>query len=199
MVGFKKLTSAFEQNEKKKKNPKDKYSPAQEKGLEAVKQSLSIVNTIDKLKAQGIAITKKAELDYLLAMRVLERADIDPELLYQYRVDNNKAKESDLTIGLQKLKPGEAPPPILKKKTTIDPNSETGNEPLDTGTMDEAPQTESQIKRTPEKNPDEFKKAMEFSKKCVAEVDEMLKQGTSVPIEKFEEYNLCKKFLAKYQ
>ncbi len=76
MAAFDKLTKAFEQGK-----DQGTSSPPKTTGLDVVKQSLAIVHAIDKLKAQGIEVTKKAELDYLLALRVLERADIDPEQL----------------------------------------------------------------------------------------------------------------------
>ncbi|MCP5046847.1 MAG: hypothetical protein GY940_06725 [bacterium] len=78
MSGFKGLGDSFE----KGSAGTDKKSP-ESKGLNTVRQSLSIVRAIDKLKAQGVKITKKADLDYLLALRVLERANVDPYEVFE--------------------------------------------------------------------------------------------------------------------
>lgn len=74
MATIGKFSKAFDQGQEKGNQPQTKTS-----GMDVVKQSLAIVHTIDKLKAQGVQITKKAELDYLLALRVLEKANVNPE------------------------------------------------------------------------------------------------------------------------
>ncbi len=76
MAAFDKLSSAFDQDKQDKPASKSKTG-----GLDVVRQSRAIGKAIDKRKARGVAITKKAELDYLLALRVLERADISPQQL----------------------------------------------------------------------------------------------------------------------
>jgi len=75
VAAFDKLTKAFD----RQGNGDEPDSKA--KGLDVVKQSLAIVRAVDKLKKQGIKITQKAQLDYILALRVLEKADVDPALL----------------------------------------------------------------------------------------------------------------------
>ena len=67
------FSSMFEK--KKGQRQENAKSPAF-RSLDVTQQSLAIVKAIDKLKAQGIPITKKAEMDYLLARQVLGKAHI---------------------------------------------------------------------------------------------------------------------------
>ena len=87
MASFSKLSESFDQA---KDGAGNKNESPKERGLKAVKQSAAIVRAIDKLKRQGVAITKKAEFDYLLALRVLERANVDP-----YEVVGSNAPEEN--------------------------------------------------------------------------------------------------------
>lgn len=113
----------------------------------SLQKAVAIVRTVDKLKKQGIKITKKAELDYLIALRTLEKANIDPEQIF---------------------KPTPAPPPP------------------------------EEIKRNPQDHPEEFKVAMEFSKKTVETTEALLKEGKHLTDQQIEEYQLAQKFLNKY-
>jgi hypothetical protein len=149
VAAFDKLSKAFD------KQDQEKDSLAKQKGMDVVRQSLAIVRAIDKLKSQGIKITKKAQLDYILALRVLEKADISEEQL--------------------------APLSVQTASTATQPT-----------------QSQEVTKRTPQANPKEFKIAMNYSQKIVAEVEEMLRKGQSVAENKLEEYGLCKKFIEKY-
>lgn len=153
MAPFNKIGEAFDK-------AKDQKNDSKSGGLDAVKQSLAIVKAIDKMKQQGITVTKKAEFDYLLALRVLERAGVD------YDPRENPA----------------APPPT---EARAEPQSQP-------------PAEEKPMKRTPQDNPREFQKAMELSRKTIAEVEQMMQTGAPIPVEKMEEYELCKKFLVKF-
>jgi hypothetical protein len=121
--------------------------------LDTIQKSLAIVRTIDKLKAQGVPITKKAELDYLLARQFLEKAQIDP-------------------ANPQQTPSSQAPSP---------------------GSASDTPE-----KRNPRTHPEEFKKALEFSREIVAEVEALLQEGKTVSPRQREAYELGKKFLEKY-
>jgi len=74
MSGFSKLSKAFDES-----TNNDESQESKTNGLDTINKSLAIVRAIDKLKSQGIAVTKKAELDYILALRTLERAGVDLE------------------------------------------------------------------------------------------------------------------------
>jgi hypothetical protein len=152
-----KFSKAFE--EESQSQEKDKNNKFEQ--LDVVRKSLAIVKTVDKLKARGIPITKKAEIDYLLALRVLEKNNID--------------------------NPGYVREPTEKQTA---PTTEPGPPPASTPA---AP-----IKRNPKDHPEEFKIALEFSRKTVAEVEELLKQEKPVQVQKMEAYELSKKFLKKY-
>lgn len=168
MSPFNKIGEAFD----KAKDQKDHKNDSKSAGLDAVKQSLAIVKAIDKMKTQGIKLTKKAEFDYLLALRVLERAGVD------YDPRNNPAPST----------PSEPQP---ESKPESKPESMPGSK-----SQSQAPQ--ESIKRTPQQHPQEFQKAMELSKKTIAEVEQMMQTNQPIPVEKMEEYELCKKFLAKF-
>ncbi len=62
----------------KSKSPRENAKSPAFRSLDVTQQSLAIVKAIDKLKARGIPITKKAEMDYLLARQVLDKAHIAP-------------------------------------------------------------------------------------------------------------------------
>jgi hypothetical protein len=150
-----KLSKTFEEGKNQDKAKDTKFDQ-----LDVIQKSIAIVKTVDKLKAQGISVTKKAEMDYLLALRVLEKNNIDI-LEYPH-------------------KPAEKP-------------NVTTTEPVSPSSPSEAP-----VKRNPQDHPEEFKIALEFSRKTVAEVEALLKQEKPVPVEKMESYELSKKFLKKY-
>lgn len=73
MSQFDRLSNAFDEKTQKetqaKKEPNDRAA--------TIKYSKAIIRAIDKLKAAGVQVTKKAELDYLLACRFLERNHIE--------------------------------------------------------------------------------------------------------------------------
>ena len=108
MAKFDKLAKAFAEGSNQDKDNAD--DPSKFRQLDTLQQSLAIVKTIDKLKAQGVQITKKAELDYLLARQVVEKAKISPP----------PVQETGATT------PGESPPesepisPSLIKRTPQD-------------------------------------------------------------------------------
>ncbi|MGE5340749.1 MAG: hypothetical protein ACM3SY_04630 [Candidatus Omnitrophota bacterium] len=68
-----KLSAAFETNPGSTAGQKQTFSD----NATVIKKSLAIIKAIDKLKAQGIPVTKKAELDYLLALHFLEKNGVD--------------------------------------------------------------------------------------------------------------------------
>ncbi len=72
MAGFGNLAEEFEKNSNN--GPEERN---ESKAPTTVQRSIAIVRTVDKMKAQGIKVTKKAELDYILALRVLERSGVD--------------------------------------------------------------------------------------------------------------------------
>lgn len=156
MSPFNKIGEAFDK-------AKDQKNDSKSSGLDAVKQSLAIVKAIDKMKQQGIKVTKKAEFDYLLALRVLERAGVD------YDPRENPPSSANVPLSQSEAQP-----------------------------QAESPPEQEPVKRTPEQHPKEFKQAVELSRKTVAEVDQMMQTNQPIPIEKMEEYELCKKFLAKF-
>lgn len=74
MSGIDKFSKTFEEGNNHATGSKfDQADPLQ--------KAVAIVRTVEKLKSQGIAVTKKAELDYLLALRTLEKANIDPQAI----------------------------------------------------------------------------------------------------------------------
>jgi hypothetical protein len=150
-----KLSKTFEEGKNKDKAKDTRFDQ-----LDVIQKSIAIVKTVDKLKTQGIPVTKKAEMDYLLALRVLEKNNIDV-LEYSH-------------------KPTEKPNP-------------TTTEHISSSSASDSP-----VKRNPQDHPEEFKIALEFSRKTVAEVEALLKQEKPVPVEKMEAYELSKKFLKKY-
>lgn len=85
MSGFRKLSEAFDRAGEDKKN--GDTDTASVKDVGALRRSLVVINTVDKLQQQGIQITKKAKLDYLLALRFVERAGqaAGRDLLEEYR------------------------------------------------------------------------------------------------------------------
>ncbi len=89
MSKFGKLSEAFEQN-------KGMTGSAKLNDIGALRHSLAVICAIDKLKNQGIEITKKAKMDYLLALQFVEKASktAGRDLLEEY---------------LQKGEPGAAP------------------------------------------------------------------------------------------
>jgi hypothetical protein len=156
MAAFNKLSDAFDKG-------KDRAKDSKTAGLDAVKQSLAIVKAVDRMKLQGIKVTKKADFDYLLALRVLERAGVD------YEPD-----------------PAAAAAPLPPEPPKQEPPKQ------------EPPAPQKIIKRNPNDHPKEFQKAMELSKNTIAQVEQMMQTGQPIPVEKMEEYELCKKFLAKF-
>jgi len=145
LTAFNKLAEAFEQGGESSKDgngePKDTAS--------MIVKSRAIVKAVDKLKAQGIKVTKKAELDYLLALRFLERNNVDLESPIPHVSQNSQRQET--------------------------------------------------VKRNPKDHPEEFETARQVSEQIVESVEEMLRQGNPVPDKKLEQYELCKKFLKKFQ
>lgn len=47
-------------------------------GKDTLSRSIAIINAVEKLKNQGIPITKKAEMDYLLARKYVEKTSKAP-------------------------------------------------------------------------------------------------------------------------
>lgn len=154
MAGFGKLADEFE---KSSSNGSEERTDS--KAPTTVQRSMAIVRTVDKMKAQGIKVTKKAELDYILALRVLERAGVDLPL-------------PDAPQSIQGAVQAEVPV--------------------------ETPLARPDIKRDPKQHPAEFREAMEYSRRIVAEVQALWKQGKAAPEKKLAEYELCQKFLTKY-
>jgi len=74
--GLDNLSKAFDEK-KENDSPDETMPPAETDRGEMIKRSRAIVRVVERMKAQGIPVTKKAELDYLLAVRFLERADIE--------------------------------------------------------------------------------------------------------------------------
>lgn len=151
MAKLDKFLETFEESSNQDENSSNRSTKFQE--LDTLQQSLAIVKTIDKLKEQGVPITKKAEIDYLLAKQVIDKANVSSDSLSE---------------------PGD----------TLSPHPEFSKT--------------QPIKRNPKDNPAEFKAAMDFSKKTVSEVEMSLEQGDTVSPQKLEVYELCKKFLKKY-
>lgn len=146
MAGFGKIAEEFEKSsDSGSEKRSDSNAPT------TVQRSMAIVRTVDKMKAQGIQVTKKAELDYILALRVLERAGIDLPLPVAPQSNREGA-------------PAEIPP----------------------------------VKRDPKTHPAEFREALDYSKRVVAEVQALWKQGKAAPDKKLAEYELCQKFLKQY-
>lgn len=165
MSKFEKLAEAFEEN----KNGKDITDSAPAGDVDALKRSLAVISAIDKLQAQGVKLNKKAKLDYILALKFVERASMvaGRDYLEEYRQRQTL---------LRSLKVPALPPRESRS---------SGN-------------SEHAVKRDPTLNPGEFKKALESSKQVIAQVEEMQRQGEPVPVKLMETYSLCKKFLAKY-
>jgi hypothetical protein len=80
MAKFDKLSDAFEQG-------KEGKDTAKVNDVGALRRSLAVISAVDKLKNQGIKITQKAKLDYVLALRFVERAGkaAGRDLLEEYR------------------------------------------------------------------------------------------------------------------
>jgi hypothetical protein len=144
LTAFNKLAEAFDQGGEQSKNSGGEPGDT----ISMIVKSRAIVKAVDKLKAQGIKVTKKAELDYLLALRFLERNNVDLE----------------------------SPIPHAS-----------------------VPQKEKVTKRNPTDHPEEFETARQVSQQIVENVEDMMKQGKPVPDKKLEQYELCKRFLKKYQ
>lgn len=91
MSKFGKLSEAFEQNN-------SMTGSAKLNDIGALRHSLAVINAIDKLKNQGIEITKKAKMDYLLALQFVERASkaAGRDLLEEYR---QKGQTGDAAAG----------------------------------------------------------------------------------------------------
>jgi len=185
VAGFNKLSEAFEQG---RDTQQDRQEGDQKNGTndDAVKRSLSIVNAVDKMKAAGIKITAKAEMDYMLALRILERSDIDLNKLYVYR--REQGLEPDPRLAFMKNEP---PPKKESLFNRLFPAKEdrlaVEDPPADTG-----------LKRNPKDHPEEFKKAMAASKQVVAQVEAEVVSGKKVSHERMNEYDVCKQFLEKY-
>ncbi len=150
----------------------------------ALKRSIIVVNAIEKLKRQGIKVTKKAELDYILAKRHVEKASLlaQKDLMLEYRDLHGEAERTGPI-------PEEEKPPV----PNITPVQK--EPPPKKPAPKEPPQT---TRRTPEKNPAEFQKATQLCRKIVVEVDLLQQLGKAIPLGKMEEYSLAKKFLAKF-
>jgi len=71
MGSFNKLSETFDRDKDDEETSSVRKEPSDPESM--IRQSKAIVNAIDKLKRQGIPVTKKAELDYLLALRYLEK------------------------------------------------------------------------------------------------------------------------------
>lgn len=84
MSKFGKLSEAFDQS-------KGLTGSAKLNDLGALRHSIAVINAIEKLKNQGVQITKKAKMDYLLALRFVEMSSraAGRDLLEEYRQKGN--------------------------------------------------------------------------------------------------------------
>ncbi|MCP4215907.1 MAG: hypothetical protein GY765_14735, partial [bacterium] len=83
---MKKLAKMFEEGAQKAK--KDDVS--------VTHRSLAIINAVEKLKRQGIQITKKAEMDYLIAQRHVAKEShfAGRDLLEEYRQNRGRPPQT---------------------------------------------------------------------------------------------------------
>lgn len=100
MTGMAKLdhfSKAFEQGKK----GKERNATARVNDIGALRRSLAVINAVDKLNNQGIKITQKARLDYLLALRFVERASkaAGRNLLEEYRNKGSAGLSGASTAG----------------------------------------------------------------------------------------------------
>lgn len=137
--------------------------------VDALKRSLAVISAIDKLQAQGVTLNKKAKLDYILALKFVEHASKMSGKDYLEEYQQRQAL----------LRRPDVPPPSPAKPKIPDSG---GQNP----------------KRDPTHNPEEFKEALESSKKVIAQVEQMQRDGKPISVKLMETYSLCKKFLAKY-
>lgn len=106
MSKFGKLSEAFEQNKG------GLTGSAKLNDIGALRHSLAVINAIDGLKNQGIQITKKAKMDYLLALQFVEKASkaAGRDLLEEYRQKGSSAvTPGKSTGGPVKRSPAENP------------------------------------------------------------------------------------------
>ncbi len=70
-----------------KKETYSRWEKATPRDVRALRRSLAVIGAVEKLKNQGTPVTKKAEMDYVLALRFVERASkvAGRDLLTEYR------------------------------------------------------------------------------------------------------------------
>ncbi len=168
------LAKAFEEGASDKARSDDRS---------ALKRSMIIISAVEKLKRQGIKVTKKAQMDYMLAQRLVGRASQmeGRDLMAEYRELHGEA-ESMPSVGASVSAPSTPPSPPTPSPANVPP----GSSPSDS------------MKRNPKDHPREFQEALNFSRRVIAEVETMQKQGVQIPPKKMDEYLLGKKFLEKY-
>jgi len=162
-----------------------------------LKRSMIIISTVEKLQRQGIKITKKAKMDFMLACRQVARASAlaGKDLMEEYREIHEQAEDPTMKKVLQT--PGETirETDRLAEKTENEARQEAQTKVNKKSMEQPAPKS---TKRTPQEHPEEFRKALEYSRKLVAHVNALQDNNERIPIKQMEEYQMCKKFLAKY-
>ncbi len=183
MAKFDKLAKAFEEGKKRKSARPD--------DMTAIRYSMAVINAVEKLKRQGIKITKKAELDYLLARQHVERISKmeGRDLMQEYREILGEAAHPPQQV--LTVTPDRAAGKTKTKKT---PEKKETKEVA----AAKKPKKSNTVKRNPTEHPQEFQKALHLSRQVVAEVEQLQKDGQPIPVAKMEEYTLCKRFLDKY-
>jgi hypothetical protein len=106
MSKFGKLSEAFDQN-------KGTTGLAKLNDVGALRHSIAVINAVEKLKNQGIKITKKAKMDYLLALRFIEMSSkaVGRDLLEEYR---QKVNSGTADMGSADTQPGK---PVKRSPT----------------------------------------------------------------------------------
>ncbi len=173
MAKFDNLAKSFE----------DGAKTANVSDVSALNKSLAVINSIDKLKARGLPVTKKAQRGYLRAMRHVQRASevAGADLLEEYRGVNGGPTAD------AKPKTAPAPPPAAPPKPTPLPKKTSSSQNYDN------------IKRNPQEHPKEFQIALQYSKNKVAEVDALKAEHKPISDKLLKEYVLCQRFLEKFK
>lgn len=169
MSKFSGLAEAFEKNTESKTSEEltDK-APADD--VTALRRSLAVISAIEKMQNAGVPVTKKAKMDYLLALRFVDQASrmSGTDLYGEYMERQQLAKRSGGGV---------------RTESVAAPVSSPVPEPA---------------KRNPRDNPEEFRKALESSRGVVEQVERMQAAGQAVPARLMETCVMCRKFLKKY-